>query len=93
MALFSLSLLRSRPERTMTVIAVRTITHTTPTSMMTYYNPNFCDPGRGICHKYEKGKSGLQCGSWKILESRSDTEKFVDELALADESPLGSHRI
>jgi hypothetical protein len=38
MTLFSLSLLRSRPERTITVIAVRTITHTTPTSMMTDYN-------------------------------------------------------
>ena len=39
MALFSSSLLRSRTERTITMIAVRTITHTTPTSMMKHYNP------------------------------------------------------
>jgi len=37
MALISFSLLRFRPERTITVIAVRTITHTTPISMMTQY--------------------------------------------------------
>lgn len=41
MALFSLSLLRSRPERTISVSAARTITHTMPTSsMMTHYNAN-----------------------------------------------------
>lgn len=65
MALFSLSLLRSRPERSISISAARTITHTMPTSsMMRYYSPNFCHsselcmaiPGRSIFR-------ALQCPS------------------------------
>jgi hypothetical protein len=63
MALFSLSLFRSRPERTITMIAARTITHTTPTSMMRYYNPNFCDPGRVHLRMVKKFTAALWSAS------------------------------